>query len=262
MLRLPQQTQWLPRRAHRQERPPIRFPPLKTPTINQRATTSRCCLGNILPSYETGTVSADLGSTIPANARVDIYDAPNGKGSRSHIGFDNATFSRLRPRSQKPNPLSVTGCCRCYLNGRSFNEHSSHDNHCTRFDREQHGDLVPCRYPSVCIHNNLEFRCIKHDRFLNCSYQYAVAHSPRSPRQANEPSRDRSRPIKSPGQSLVGAASDWTPRFSVSIFDVELRPHHGTTTRYSPSAAEASGIFFQRFPMIGQIVAEAYDPTD
>jgi len=36
--------------------------------------------GNILPSYETGTVSADLGSTIPANARVDIYDAPSGKG--------------------------------------------------------------------------------------------------------------------------------------------------------------------------------------
>jgi len=36
--------------------------------------------GNILPSYETGTVTADLGSAIPDNVRVDIYDAPGGKG--------------------------------------------------------------------------------------------------------------------------------------------------------------------------------------
>src|SRR5271165_1636473 len=49
--------------------------------------------------------------------------------------------------------------------------------------------------------------------------------------------------IKSPGQSLVRAASDWTPSFSEGILDVELRPHHGTPTRYSPAAAEATGIF-------------------
>ena len=48
-------------------------------------------------------------------------------------------------------------------------------------------------------------------------------------------------PIKSPGQSLVGAASDRTPSFSVCNFAVELGPHHGTGIRYSCSAAKASG---------------------
>src|SRR5208283_1162670 len=55
--------------------------------------------------------------------------------------------------------------------------------------------------------------------------------------------------IKSPGQSLVGAASDWTLSFSVCRLDVELRPHHGTSRRYSHSTPEASGIFFDvRYP--------------
>src|SRR5208337_3017997 len=43
-------------------------------------------------------------------------------------------------------------------------------------------------------------------------------------------------PIKSPGQSLVGAASDRTPSFSVCTFAVELGPHHGTAVRYPCSA--------------------------
>ncbi len=45
--------------------------------------------------------------------------------------------------------------------------------------------------------------------------------------------------IKSPGQSLVGAASDRTPCFSVCTFAVELSPHHGTGIRYAGCAAEA-----------------------
>src|SRR5208282_6486667 len=43
-------------------------------------------------------------------------------------------------------------------------------------------------------------------------------------------------PIKSPSQSLVGAASDRTPSFSVCAFAVELGPHHGTRIRYPCSA--------------------------
>src|SRR5208337_3203885 len=44
---------------------------------------------------------------------------------------------------------------------------------------------------------------------------------------------------KSPGQSLVGAASDRTRGFSVPAIVVELRPHHGTALRYAGSAEEA-----------------------
>jgi hypothetical protein len=50
-------------------------------------------------------------------------------------------------------------------------------------------------------------------------------------------------PIKSPGQSLVGAASDRTPSFSVCTLAVELGPHHGAKKGYPSSAAEAMGIF-------------------
>jgi len=50
-------------------------------------------------------------------------------------------------------------------------------------------------------------------------------------------------PIKSPGQSLVGAASDRTPSFSVCAIAVELGPHHGTPIRYPCPAAEAIGMF-------------------
>jgi len=50
-------------------------------------------------------------------------------------------------------------------------------------------------------------------------------------------------PIKSPGQSLVGAASDRTPSFSLCAIAVELGPHHGTPIRYPCPAAEAMGMF-------------------
>ena len=36
--------------------------------------------GNALPDYESGTVAEKLGATIPADARVDVYEAPGGKG--------------------------------------------------------------------------------------------------------------------------------------------------------------------------------------
>src|SRR5580704_12753956 len=50
-------------------------------------------------------------------------------------------------------------------------------------------------------------------------------------------------PIKSPGQLLVGAASDRTPSFSVCTIAVELGPHHGTPTRYPCPTGESMGIF-------------------
>ncbi len=66
-------------------------------------------------------------------------------------------------------------------------------------------------------------------------------------------------PIKSPGQSLVGAASDRTPSISVRAFAVELSPHHGTAIRYSPSAAEASGLFFDAHCPLSALTA--YPPA-
>ena len=35
---------------------------------------------NRLPSYESGSVADDLGTALPNNVRVDIYDAPTVKG--------------------------------------------------------------------------------------------------------------------------------------------------------------------------------------
>jgi len=49
--------------------------------------------------------------------------------------------------------------------------------------------------------------------------------------------------IKSPGQSLVGAASDRTPSFSVRTIAVELGPHHGTPIRYPCPIRESMDIF-------------------
>jgi hypothetical protein len=51
-------------------------------------------------------------------------------------------------------------------------------------------------------------------------------------------------PIKSPGHSLVGAASDRTPSFSVCAFAVELGPHHGTPYA-SPAPLEKQAACFR-----------------
>lgn len=36
--------------------------------------------GNALPAYESGSVSEKLGKTIPDNMRIDVYEAPQGRG--------------------------------------------------------------------------------------------------------------------------------------------------------------------------------------
>src|SRR5271166_3794456 len=74
---------------------------------------------------------------------------------------------------------------------------------------------------------------------LHCSGERSpTAASARDASQAS--SQSNIGPIKSPGQLLVGAASDRTPSFSVRT--LELGPHHGTPIRYPCSAAESMGI--------------------
>jgi hypothetical protein len=68
------------------------------------------------------------------------------------------------------------------------------------------------------------------------------------PTVIDQPKSDRARWFwadKKPWPSLVGAASDRTPSFSVCTFAVELGPHHGTQIRYSCSAGEARGLLFR-----------------
>jgi len=36
--------------------------------------------GNTLPSYESGSVQAKFGKTIPESVRIDVYESPHGKG--------------------------------------------------------------------------------------------------------------------------------------------------------------------------------------
>jgi len=49
--------------------------------------------GNVLPPYESGTVSEKLGNTIPDNARVDIYEAPGGTGYQISYEDNGALYS-------------------------------------------------------------------------------------------------------------------------------------------------------------------------
>ncbi|HEY4516867.1 MAG TPA: hypothetical protein VJG64_02875 [Candidatus Paceibacterota bacterium] len=46
----------------------------------QHGTYLQILYGNLLPTYESGTVAEKLGETIPDNMRVDIYEAPSGPG--------------------------------------------------------------------------------------------------------------------------------------------------------------------------------------
>ena len=48
--------------------------------FDQHGTYLQILPGNQLPEYETGTVESKLGSTVHADIRVDVYEAPEGRG--------------------------------------------------------------------------------------------------------------------------------------------------------------------------------------
>ena len=49
--------------------------------------------GNRLPHYERGTVAQKLGQNIPADAHVDIYEGPHGKGFMIRYTKDGMVYS-------------------------------------------------------------------------------------------------------------------------------------------------------------------------
>ncbi len=48
---------------------------------------------NQLPDYESGTVAEKLGSTIPANMRVDVYESPAGHGYQISYEENGTSYS-------------------------------------------------------------------------------------------------------------------------------------------------------------------------